>query len=45
MHEDGMWLAHKCSLGVDIWGQLNADQLEDTIKELQNKKKSAEAID
>ena len=45
MHEDGMWLAHKCSFGVDIWGQLNADQLEDTIKELQNKKKSAEAID
>ena len=30
---------------MDIWGQLNADQLEDTIKELQNKKKSAEAID
>lgn len=45
MHEDGMWLAHKCSLGVEIWGQLNADQLEDTIKELQSKKKSAEAID
>lgn len=45
MHEDGMWLAHKCSLGVDIWGRLNADQLEDAIKELQNKKKSAEAVD
>lgn len=45
MHEDGMWLAHKCSMGVDIWGHLNADQLEDTIKELQNKKKSADAID
>ena len=24
MHEDGMWLAHKCSLGVDIWGQLQS---------------------
>ena len=45
MHEDGMWLAHKCSLGIDIWGHLNADQIEDAIKELQNKKKSAEAID
>ena len=45
MHEDGMWLAHKCSLGVDIWGRLNADQLEGAIKELQNKKKSAEAVD
>ena len=40
-----MWLAHKCSLGIDIWGHLNADQIEDVIKELQNKKKSAEAID
>jgi ATP-dependent protease ClpP protease subunit len=45
MHEDGMWLAHKCSLGIDIWGHLNADQIEGAIKELQNKKKSAEAID
>lgn len=45
MHEDGMWLAHKCSLGVDLWGHLNADQLDNAIKELQNKKKSAEAID
>lgn len=45
MHEDGMWLAHKCSFGVEIWGRLNADQIEDTIKELQNTKKSAEAID
>ena len=45
MHEDGMWLAHKCSLGIDIWGHLNADQIENAIKELQNKKKSAEAID
>lgn len=45
MHEDGMWLAHKCSFGVEIWGRMNADQIESYIKELQNKKKSAEAID
>ncbi len=45
MHEDGMWLAHKSSIGVDIYGALNADQLEDKIKELQNHKQNAEAID
>lgn len=45
MHADGMWLAHKCSVGVDIYGYLNADQLDDKIKELQSGKQSAEAID
>jgi len=45
MHADGMWLAHKCSVSVDIYGALNADQLEDKIKELKSSKQSAEAID
>lgn len=45
MHADGMWLAHKCSVSVDIYGALNADQLDDKIKELQSSKQSAEAID
>ncbi len=45
MHEDSMWLAHKCSLRVDIYGSLNADEIESKIKELQNAKKSGEAID
>lgn len=44
-HEDAMWLAHKCAVGIDIYGALNADQLEAKIKELENAKKSNEAID
>ncbi len=45
IHEDAMYLVHKCMTGVAIYGALNADQLELKIKELQNSKKSAEAID
>ncbi|MCP3895967.1 MAG: Clp protease ClpP [Bacteroides sp.] len=45
IHEDAMYLVHKCMTGVNIYGALNADQLELQIKELQNSKKSAEAID
>lgn len=45
IHADAMWLAHKCSYSVDYWGALNSDNIEDKIKELQNLKKSAEAID
>jgi len=44
-HEDCMFLAHKSSIGVDIYGALNADDLANKIKELENSKKSAEAID
>lgn len=44
-HEDAMWLAHKCSFPVDIYGALNGDQLDDKIKELENLKKNSEAID
>ena len=45
MHEDGMWLAHKCSTSVEIYGNLNVNQLEEKIKELNNAKKNTEAID
>ena len=45
MREDAMWLCHKCSLPVDFYGHLNADKLEEKIKELQSAKKDAEAID
>lgn len=44
-HEDSMWLAHKSSVGVDIYGSLNTDQLKSKIQELENAKKSADAID
>ncbi|WP_148229844.1 Clp protease ClpP [Bacteroides helcogenes] len=45
IHEDAMWLAHKSSIGVDIYGSLNVDQLEEKIRELENARKNAEAID
>lgn len=44
-HEDSMWLAHKCATGIEIYGALNADQIDAKIKELENAKKSTEAID
>lgn len=43
--EDAMWLAHKCATGINIYGALNADQIDAKIKELENAKKSNEAID
>ena len=45
MREDAFWLAHKCLVFLDIYGTLNADQIEDKIKELQSEKKSNDAID
>ena len=42
---DSFWLAHKSSMLVDIYGYLNSDQLEETIKQLQSEKKSHDAID
>lgn len=45
IHEDAMWLAHKCSVPVEVYGMLNHDQLEQKIEELKNQQKSAESID
>lgn len=45
MHEDSLWLCHKSTITVDIYGQLNADDLEATITKLQNEKKNNEAVD
>lgn len=45
MHEDSLWLCHKASIRVDIYRTMNADQLADTIKQLQNEKKNQDAID
>lgn len=44
-HEDSLWMAHNCSVPVDIYGNLNAEDLDSTIKKLESDKKSAEAID
>lgn len=45
MHEDTLWLCHKCSLPVTEWGYKNADELQSLIEELTSQKKSAEVID
>lgn len=45
IHEDAMWLAHKCSVPVEVYGMMNHDQLEQKIEELKNQQKSAESID
>ena len=45
IHEDAMWLAHKCATYVDAWGTMNADEIQRTIEELTNQKKSNDAID
>ena len=45
MAEDGFWLCHRSSITVDIWRQMDAKDLEETIKQLQKDKKNQEAID
>jgi ATP-dependent protease ClpP protease subunit len=45
IRQDSLWLCHKSSVGVDIYANLNADQLKDTINKLKNDKKTAEALD
>lgn len=44
-HEDCLWLAHKSSISVDVYGQLNADEVDAKIEELKSLKKSMDAID
>lgn len=44
-YEDTLWLAHKSSVAVSFYGAFNADSIESKIKELQNKKQMAEALD
>lgn len=45
MRDDALWLCHKSSTRVEVYGSLNADQIADTIKKLENNQKSQEAID
>ena len=45
MHDSSMWLAHKCMISTLIHGDLNADDIADTIKQLEAQKKIQEAID
>lgn len=43
--DDALWLCHPSSVGVNIYANLNADELEQTISDLQKSKKLAEATD
>ena len=39
MHQDTLWLCHKCSVSVTKWASLKADQLEAFIKQLQSQQR------
>lgn len=45
MQENSLWLAHKSSIPVNVYGHMNADQIEDAIKNLQKEKKNQDAFD
>jgi ATP-dependent protease ClpP protease subunit len=42
IRSDALYLIHKASVWVDTWGRMNGDQIEDAIKELKAKQKTAE---
>lgn len=44
-HEDCMWLMHKCSTNLDIYQDMNSDQIQTLIDDLNKTKKNADAID
>lgn len=44
MNEDSLWLCHKCTIPVSVYGNLNEEQLDATIRELERIKKNEEVI-
>lgn len=44
MNVDSLWLCHKCTVPVSVYGNLNEEQLDATIKELERIKKNEEVI-
>ena len=44
MNADSLWLCHKCTVPVSLYGNLNEEQLDATIKELERIKKNEEVI-
>jgi ATP-dependent protease ClpP protease subunit len=42
INSDSLYLIHKATVGVNNWGSMNDDQIDDAIKELQKQKKTAE---
>lgn len=45
MSKFAVMLLHRCSRWVDTWGQMNAEDIEQTIKELSDTKDSLEKLD
>lgn len=45
MHDDALWLCHKCSIPVNVYGMLNSDKIDKTIEELKAKKNSTDVVD
>ncbi len=45
IQDDAFFLVHNCSGWVDIWGMLTKEKIQEKITELENAKKSQEAID
>lgn len=45
MYEDALWLCHKSAITVDIWSTMKSEDIEKTIKELQSKKATTDAVD
>lgn len=44
-HDDGLWLMHKCSTNLNVYKDMNSDEIQALIEELQKTKKNADAID
>lgn len=45
MQENGLWLAHKSSIPINVYGRMNADQIEKAISDLKKEKKNQDAFD
>lgn len=45
LHENSLFLIHKCMLWIDEWGSKNADEINATIDNLQLQKENAEKVD
>lgn len=45
MGEFALMLVHRCSNWVETWGQMNAEEIENTISRLQSSKDALETID
>lgn len=45
MADDGLWLCHRCSVTVDIWKDMNLNDVNAAIEQLKSQAKSQEAID